>query len=118
MSTSSLAANAGRWQWENLNTGLIFGMDENPVTLGEVLDETTDFRITLMDGVHDPAVAEVRVLVSHPNFIDANGDGCNDINDLYELLEFWLTPGNDPSGDQFWDVRDYLYIDISGECPL
>ena len=105
------------WQWRNLNTGEIFGQNQNPVTL-PFLDETTDIELEVSDG-DSQAIATARVLVAAA-YADLNGDGCNNLADLYLLIADWLRimpQADDPNGDGIIDVRDFLYINTQGQNP-
>ena len=84
-------------------------------------EQTTNLEVTVTDGgggiVSDRAV----LLVAFTGgFDDFNGDGCNDLSDLWELMQFWLEDySDDPNGDDMLNVLDLLYIDTSGQgsCP-
>ena len=103
--------------WRDLNTLVIFGVNENPVTLDSILSETTVFEVTVNDNSDAPVTDTVLALVSaDPIYFDLNGDGCNDANDLLALAELWLQTVSDPNGDNFIDIRDFLYINIDGDC--
>ncbi|CAM2064350.1 Ig-like domain-containing protein [Sulfidibacter corallicola] len=103
------------WIWTDLDSGMDFGEDENPVTLDAILTETTAFEITVNDDLGDPASATQTILVSlDPLFLDLNEDGCSDIRDMWALAEIWVTEGSDPNGDEVIDILDFFYINIEG----
>ncbi|PIE91544.1 MAG: hypothetical protein CR997_00500 [Acidobacteria bacterium] len=106
------------WEWENLSTSTVFGENQNPVTL-PYLSETTDFEIrvdTQSDAVYSKTY---RVLVSDGLiYADANGDGCNTIEDLLYVCPDWRTPGPpDVSGSQLIDILDFLHINMEQVLP-
>ncbi|MEE4247003.1 MAG: leucine-rich repeat domain-containing protein [Kangiellaceae bacterium] len=105
------------WEWKDESTEVVFGINENPVTLGALLPETTLFSVTVSEP-GEMATAFATVLVANdPIFQDYNGDGCNTIQDLWLLAEDWGAEGSDANGDQIIDVRDLMFVDISGSLP-
>ena len=53
-------------------------------------------------------------------YFDLNGDGCNDLQDLWELAVSWRTGWSpDPNGDGLIDIRDFLFINTEDtlNCP-
>ena len=105
------------WEWANLTAGTTFGTNQNPVTLPGVLTETSTIEITLDDNSSDILTDRALVLVSQdPFFLDVNGDGCNTIDDLWEMIQLWLTQTSDPNGDGIINVQDLLYINLDNTC--
>ncbi|WP_423842090.1 SBBP repeat-containing protein [Acanthopleuribacter pedis] len=93
------------------------------VTLNPPPSVSTQVTATVRDtDTNAETTASAWLLVS-PNtgYDDANGDGCNNIADLWELTPFWQRPfENDPDGNGFIDVRDFLYLNLTDPfpCPL
>ncbi len=108
-----------QWQWQNLVTQEVFGINENPVQLASVLNETTQFSLTALNAAATVAETTLVVLVSsNSSFLDPNGDGCNSISDLHHYLPDWrLETSFDGDGNGIMDVRDYLYISINQTSP-
>jgi len=105
------------WEWENLTAGTSFGTNENPVTLPSVLTETSTIRITLDDDVRAQVTDTALVLVTaDPFYLDVNGDGCNTIDDLWELIQLWGSLISDPNGDGIINILDMLYINVDNTC--
>lgn len=106
--------------WTDLNTFTNFGTDENPVTLDAVLTQTTTFQFTLTDDIHDPSTPTQTVLVSQdPFFLDLNGDGCNNMDDMREMRALWPMQMDDPDGSGRISILDFFYINTEnvGDCP-
>ena len=99
-------------EWENLNSGMVFGFGENPVTLSSVLMETSTIQVTISDDARDVVANTAVILVAdNDQFLDLNGDGCNTIEDLWTLAEMWRqTSLNDANGDGIIDVLDFLFV--------
>jgi len=58
------------------------------------------------------------LVASNPNYLDVNGDGCNNLEDLWSLLPQWLMPEqNDGNGDGILDIRDFLFLNLSDPTP-
>ena len=108
------------WSWQNLTSMEVFGVDQNPVQLGSLLDEDTVFEIVVDSGTNRATVsAQLTVLVSNdPEIYDPNGDGCNSINDLYFAIQDWQSSeGIDANNDGATNVLDFLFVNTSSGCP-
>ncbi len=104
--------------WTNLNTGQSYGTNVNPVTLPSYLEETTVFRAVANNGNTQISEQVIVLAAEHPDFLDLNGDGCNDIEDLLFILADWLDAGGlDANGDGILNALDFLTINIEGPCP-
>ncbi len=101
-------------EWTNLTT-LATSLDNPWLIAG--LAQTTVFEVTVVEGM-DSVTAQAIVLVSQdPAFFDLNMDNCNDVADIEFLLPSWrMAFAGDANGDQFIDVRDFLYINLTGAC--
>ncbi|CAM2010930.1 SBBP repeat-containing protein [Acanthopleuribacter pedis] len=82
--------------------------------------ETTRILLTVThEDTQERATVEAWLLVP-PNtgFEDVNGDGCNSITDLWELLPSWRqTLAGDPNADGLVNVLDFLFIPLTGPTP-
>ncbi len=109
------------WEWEDLESGVVFGQDQNPVIIEPLPIETTTYKLTATDGLSRETTEAFAVILVSPNslYADLNGDGCNTLADLYLLMENWGFPlSDDPNGDGMVDVRDLMYINTLDEtCP-
>ncbi len=104
--------------WTNLNTGQSYGTNVNPVTLPAYLEETTVFRATANNGNSQITEDVIVLAAENPDFLDLNGDGCNDIEDLLFVLPDWLASGGlDANGDGRLNALDFLTIKLDGLCP-
>ena len=104
-------------EWINLNTGVSFGLNVNPVVLDPAPLETTDYQVTVIDDqLRTTQVQAVTILIADdPTYQDPNGDGVNDENDLLDFLLDWNVPATestlpDANGDGFINILDLLYI--------
>ena len=112
------------WQWQNLDSGEIFGQDQMTVLIDPLPMMTTQYQLTVQDDLSRETNAVIMTLLvsQNPAYFDLNGDGCNTLLDLFEMAEDWLAAApafDDPNGDGMVDVRDMLYIDVSqgpGTC--
>ena len=96
-------------------------LDEDDVFLGDgatlVLNpaplENTTYFLTVSDGENNELMTHAPVLVN-PLGLDLNGDGFNNILDLYIVLEDWMSLSSpfDADGDGLLSVRDLLYINL------
>ena len=105
--------------WVNLTAGSSFGAGVNPVALVPHPVETTEYQVTVTGGGSGATTARVLLLVAqHPIYLDLNGDGCNNVADLLALAVDWLQPVlEDPNGDAFIDIRDFLFINTGDPLP-
>jgi len=105
------------WTW--YADGFALGDDLDTLTLPSVLDETTLISLVVTDDNGFEITAETLVLVARdPSLLDLNGDGCNTSADLFQLTGQWGDgTGTDLDGDGRLDLRDFLYINTSGDCP-
>ena len=81
--------------------------------------DTTNIEATLADpqGRTDTVYATVLV-PSNPIYRDVDGDGCNTIADLHEMLPLWHSEMiDDPNNNRFFEVSDLLYINTSDPLP-
>ena len=105
-------------QWFNETESSSFPLNTNPVTLSPTPSQNLTMRADVTNTVTtDMASKQVLVLVSqNSDYFDLNNDGCNDLEDLGLALPQWLTEVvGDPNGDGFMDMRDFLYINTSGD---
>lgn len=61
------------------------------------------------------------LVAQDPLYRDLNQDGCNNLHDLWLLMQSWQSAeANDPNGDGWIDIRDFLYINLDDplNCPL
>lgn len=97
--------------WTNLTTNQTF--TANPLVL-QNLTQTTTFNLTVTDGLRRDVVSvNVIILVAEQSdFFDYNNDGCNNIQDLWDLGVDWNVGDfvGDPNGDGRINVLDLLYI--------
>ena len=93
------------WYRDNLLVG-----NGSSLQLGEVLTETTVFRIRATHNGDEESVNFV-VLV-HPETRDPNGDGSNSMADLHFAAAQWgqIDPTLDADGDRTVSVTDLMYI--------
>ncbi|MCB1052064.1 MAG: SBBP repeat-containing protein [Acidobacteria bacterium] len=82
--------------------------------------ETTVLEVVVTDSVTlEEASAQAYLLVSlNPGYEDFNQDGCNNLQDLWDLAPFWhmIFPA-DPDNDGTLTVMDFLYINLTGPFP-
>lgn len=108
------------FEWEILTTSEVFSTQDNPFVFDHILDASNgnlEFAVSVWDNVEGPVTDVSWILIAvDPIFYDLNGDGCNTVDDWQALYESWRLAANDPSGDGFVDVRDFLYLNISGDC--
>ncbi len=86
----------------------------NVTTVIEVMVEVAQTKTM----VTDQAILLVAV---NTGYEDLNGDGCNNLLDLWDLAQFWGQPfAGDPDDDGFITVMDLLYINLNDPipCPL
>jgi YD repeat-containing protein len=90
------------------------------VTLDPAPNESTTVSVTVADSSGSSAAQdEALLLVSmNPLFRDYNQDGCNNLQDLWDLLQEWRNQmAQDPNGDGVIDVIDLLYINLDEPTP-
>jgi hypothetical protein len=106
------------WEWRNAQTQQVYASNVQTFTL-PLLAETTLIELALTgDGGAFNAVETFTVLVTdNTTFNDPNGDGCYDSNDIIFMGHHWLGTSFDADGNQIFDIRDFLYLDTSGNCP-
>ncbi|CAM2009799.1 immunoglobulin domain-containing protein [Acanthopleuribacter pedis] len=108
------------WLWQDLATGNVLGRDALVFDMPFLYDETSVVIFRVEDAGGQVIRRYVTVLVSEDDtYVDANGDGCNSIQDLHFLAEQWRTSQEmTPNGDTIMDVRDFLFIDTRADnCP-
>jgi len=108
------------FEWEVLTTGEVFHSQANPFVFDHVLDAShgsLDFQVSVWDSEEGPTTDMARILIAvDPDFYDANGDGCNTLEDWWVFYELWNHDVPDPNGDGHVDVRDFLYLNKNGDC--
>lgn len=110
-------------QWFNETAGTMFPLNMNPVSLTPTPIQSLTMRVDVTNTTTaNTASRHVRVLVAeNPLYFDLNSDGCNSFADIHVLAAQWLTTvAGDPNGDDFIDIRDFLYIntDDGATCQL
>ncbi|CAM2009800.1 M12 family metallo-peptidase [Acanthopleuribacter pedis] len=102
------------WTWQDVATGNVLGRDTLAFTMPFRYEETTSVQLRVQDVQTNAVVrAFIEVLVpSDTAFEDLNGDGCNTVADLRFLSQWWRTQRADANGDNFIDVRDFLYLNL------
>jgi len=107
----------GTFTWTDLNTQQTW-TDLQILVSPSV---TTQYEARLQENGEVATRSSTVLVASHPTFLDTNGDGCNNLDDWRSMYSAWHQPVvPDPSGDQFIDVRDYLYLSLfheGGPCP-
>ncbi|CAM2070735.1 Immunoglobulin domain-containing protein [Sulfidibacter corallicola] len=100
------------FEWYDHVSNTLVGT-EAALVLDPVLTETAVFRIEVTDsGTSESLVGLVTVLV-HPGSTDLNGDGFNNVEDLFLLLPDWRRESEfNATGDALIDVRDLMYINL------
>ncbi|MDJ0840888.1 MAG: immunoglobulin domain-containing protein [Acidobacteriota bacterium] len=106
------------WFWTNENTGEEFGHNQDVVEL-EILKQTTNFSVTVGSVEGRGGVTKtISILVSgDPAFEDANGDGCNTVEDLHLRAQDWTTRANDVDGDGVVSIFDLLFVSVDFVNP-
>ncbi|CAM2064969.1 Proprotein convertase P-domain-containing protein [Sulfidibacter corallicola] len=107
-------------QWRDITNGSDFPVDQNPISLSPAPTENTEYRVTVTDNDTTGTVqATVLILVGDDtDFLDLNGDGCNDATDLFVITENWRElVTDDANGDGIIDVLDFMYIRTGEVCP-
>lgn len=112
-------------QWSIPDTGLTYPINQATITVDPVPPGVTVFQFEVHDldqGLMQSRQLTLLAPVASP-YMDYNNDGCNDVEDLHILAPSWQLsyPGfDDPNGDGFLDVRDFLFIRIDPlgtPCP-
>lgn len=111
-------------QWENLDTGYQYNLNEDPITINPIPSETTQYQVTVTDGLTREVQQRIATLLVavDPIYFDYDGDDCNSLADLYLLADEWRDTrplNDDPNGDGRIEIRDFLYINLDdpGGCP-
>jgi hypothetical protein len=106
------------WEWRNAQTQQVYGSDTQTLQL-PLLNETTVVELVVLgDGGQFNTTETLTILVTtDTTFYDPNGDGCLNGDDVAFLGPNWLGEILDADGNNFFDVRDLLFIDTSGACP-
>lgn len=104
-------------RWFNVTANAAINQNGLDLTLPR-LNETSLIELRIGEGSAEAMVASALVLVSaDERYEDADGDGCNGIGDLHQVLQDWRERVTvDPNMDGVIDVRDYLFINISQTC--
>lgn len=113
-----------RWCWTTpgfrFDSARIRPTQDNPFVLDRILDAShgnLGFQVSVWDALSGPDTDVSRILIAvDPVFFDLNGDRCNTLDDWQSLYESWRAEVNDPGGDDIVDVRDFLYLNVSGDC--
>jgi len=89
------------------------------VTLDPAPFETTRVDVSLTNETGSITTRQATLLVAaNALFFDFNADGCNNLQDLWDLTEFWNQPfAQDPDGNGFLDVRDLLFLNLDDPMP-
>ncbi len=103
--------------WFNVTDNVAINESSLDLTLPR-LNETSVIELRIGEGSAQTMVARAVVLVSaDERYEDVNGDGCNSITDLHQVLSDWRQRVVvDPNMDGVIDVRDYLFINIAQTC--
>jgi hypothetical protein len=119
IATTSCVSESADLEWTNDQTGASYGVGVNPVTLPDLLTETTTFTVSLVDANRAATFLEtITVLVGDtPDIADPSGDGCNNMEDLMIVAAEWLLPTMiyDADGNQVLDIRDLAFINTADE---
>ncbi len=108
------------WVWRDITHGQTLGQDIDPLVIDPPPSSTTVYELTVTDDVRRETVAARTTVLVAPDaiFLDLNGDGCNDNEDLWLLGQDWREDyEGDPTGNGIIDVRDLLYLDVSSQGP-
>ncbi|CAM2063774.1 hypothetical protein SCOR_00325 [Sulfidibacter corallicola] len=94
-----------------------FTEDNETITIGNSPppSQTTLIEVTVSGGTPRGGATTSALLLVAANdlFFDFNGDGCNNLKDLWRLAQDWLTPfAQDADGNATIDVRDFLYLNL------
>lgn len=103
--------------WRTYPTAAIVGQG-NTITFDPVPSDTTQFDVTVFSHARSVTTRKAVLLIPQdPAFLDFNEDGCNSVQDLWDLTQFWNQPfPMDADGNNFIDIRDLLYIHIGAPC--
>ena len=108
-------------EWLDLGAMTVIGSDINPFTFSGILSETMPVRFTLTDNttLEEWQVETVILVSDNPDYLDLNGDGCNNLFDLWLAAENWRQPAPDADGDGIVTVLDLLFINLDDpqNCP-
>lgn len=102
------------WTWQDGATGNVLAQNVVNFTMPFRYEETTTVHLRVQDHQSNEIVRDM-IVVRAPqdrNFDDLNGDGCNTLDDLRFLSQWWRTQRSDANGDNIIDVRDFLYLNV------
>ncbi|QTD51163.1 PKD domain-containing protein [Sulfidibacter corallicola] len=114
-----------RIAWRNMTTDQLLAVDQKDLELDPKLDGTSRIRLNVYSGAADTwYFTEVTVLVPQSTVVeDLNGNGCNDMGDIYTYASLWgdglPSDDYDANGDNALNVLDFFYINTTeeGNCP-
>lgn len=114
------ALQAVHWVWRDITHAQTLGQDIDPLVIDPPPTSTTVYELEVTDDVNRETVTARTTVLVAPDaiFLDFNGDGCNDFEDLWLLGQDWREEyDGDPTGNGIIDVRDLLYLDVSNQGP-
>lgn len=81
--------------------------------------ETTLLEASYTDSIDRSGNTQALLLVpNHPSWTDINGDGCNNMEDLWTMTTHWRDQlSDDANGDGLIDIRDLLFINLADPTP-
>ncbi len=116
----SCRTNDMSWLWQDFATGNVLSQNSLTLEMPFLYEQTSVVVLRVEDSGEGQVIRRyATVLVSEDDgYVDINGDGCNSMADLHVLADQWRASAeNTPNGDNVIDVRDFLYIDTSDNCP-
>lgn len=110
------------FEWTIPATGYSFGTNQNPITIWSTPNRDTDYQVRVTDSSARATVTQtVRLLVAVDfKYFDLNGDGCNNVADIWALCDDWRSEMpvlNDPNGNGFVEILDFLYLNQDDPVP-